>query len=95
MRSRKDRIDSNQPEIVEALRKIKGVTVELDKDDILVGYKGRTFWYEIKNPDKVGADGKIRQSALKDSQKKLLKTWTGHYRVVWDVQQILDELKEV
>lgn len=88
----KKKIDANQKSIVEALRKIPGVTVALDHDDVLVGYKGKTFWYEVKNPDVIGKDGVVRDSAKKESQKKLESSWTGHYRIVWNLDQILDEI---
>ena len=86
-------IDKNQPEIVKELRKIPGVQVELNHDDILVGYNGMTFWYELKNEDSVSKKtGKIRQSAKKESQIKLENEWTGHYRIVSSLQEILDDL---
>lgn len=34
------RSDANQPEIVKALRKIPGVTVQVGMDDILIGRNG-------------------------------------------------------
>jgi len=86
------KVDSNQPCIVKDLRSIPGVTVETDHDDIIVGFRGATYWYEIKSPSEVARSGKIRQSALKPSQKKLLRDFTGHYRVVWSLGQILDDL---
>ena len=86
------KVDSNQPTIVKALRGIPGVTVELGHDDILVGYRGYTLRFELKSPELVGRDGKVRTSAIKDSQNKLLKEFTGHYRIVWDVEQIVDDL---
>jgi len=86
------KIDNNQPEIVKELRK-RGYSVEVNHDDILVGYRGKTYWYEIKEPQLVSTKtGEIRPSALKDSQKILLESYKGHYRVVWDVQQIIDEI---
>ena len=48
------KIDANQLQIVKDLRKVRGVTVETQKDDLLVGYKGRTYWFELKNPNVVG-----------------------------------------
>ncbi|KKK84038.1 hypothetical protein LCGC14_2787400, partial [marine sediment metagenome] len=45
------KIDSNQREIVKSLRKIPGITVELNHHDFLLGYKGKTYWFEIKNSD--------------------------------------------
>jgi hypothetical protein len=87
------KIDANQPAIVKALRAIPGVTVQLGMDDILVGYNGITYWFEIKEPEKVSKKtGKILDSAIKPSQMKLLDTWTGHYSIVWSLGQILTEL---
>lgn len=87
------KIDKNQPEIVKALRAIPGVTVELSHDDILVGYKGRTFWYEIKEPGAVSkTTGEILESEKKTSQIKLEAEWKGHYKIVWNVDQIINEL---
>jgi hypothetical protein len=87
------KIDENQPDIVKTLRSIPGVTVELNHDDILVGYKGVTYWFEIKDPAKtLNKDGTYRKGAIKPSQKKLLKEWTGHYEVVNSIDQILKTL---
>jgi len=91
MRAKK--IDKNQASIVAALRKIPGVTVALDHDDILVGYRGYTLWYEIKDPALVGKDDKIQPSKIKKSQKKLQEEWRGHYRIVWDIEQIIYDLE--
>lgn len=89
-RRRKDKIDANQPAIVEALRKIAGVSVQVDHDDILVGRQGKTYWFEIKDPEKLlKQDGTFRKGEIKDSQQDLLDTWTGHYEVVWELDQIL------
>lgn len=77
------RIDDNQPEIVKALRKLVGVSVELDKDDLLVGYKGATYWIEVKTGPK---------AKIKDSQKKLLEEWQGHYCICWTAEQVMYEI---
>ena len=77
------KIDANQPEIVKELRKKSGVTVALDKDDILVGYEGQTYWIEIKTGPK---------AKLRESQKKLLNEWGGHYAICWNVDQVLYEI---
>ncbi len=87
------KIDNNQQGIVKALRKIPGVTVEVSHDDILLGYQGKTYWYEIKNPDCVSPKtGEVQPSKIKPSQKKLLATWTGHYKIVWKIEQILADI---
>lgn len=79
---RHKRIDANQPEIVKELRKI-GYSVELGHDDILVGHKGRTYWYEIKTGPK--AD-------IKPSQTKLLKEYKGHYKIAWSTEMIIKDI---
>ncbi len=90
---RNAKIDNNQNAIVKALRKLLGVTVQVEHDDILVGHKGKTYWYEIKSPDAVSKKtGKINDSFLKPSQIKLLKEWRGHYKIVWSIEQILEDL---
>lgn len=87
------KIDANQPDIVKDLRKIKGVTVELNHDDILVGYKGITYWYEIKTPESVSKQtGLILESAKKPSQIRLEKEWKGHYRIVSNIDEILSDI---
>ena len=88
------KIDANQPGIVSDLRKL-GYSVELNKDDILVGVNNRTFWYEIKEPDAISKiTGLPRPSEIKDSQNKLLETWKGHYKIVWTTQMIIDDISE-
>lgn len=87
------RIDANQPDIVKALRDIAGVSVYLDVDDILVGYHGKSYWYEIKDPEKVfNKDMTFKKGAIKPSQEKLLAEWTGHYKIVWSLDMILEDM---
>lgn len=87
------KVDANQAGIVKALRKIPGVSVQVGMNDILVGYKKRNFWIEIKEPRHVSTvTGQVRPSEIKPSQKKLLKEWAGHYAICWDLDQILDEI---
>ena len=75
--------DKNQPEIVKELRKVPGLTVETGHDDILVGYNGQTYWYEIKETPK---------STVKDTQYKLAKEWTGSYRFAFSARDILQDI---
>ena len=82
---RAKRVDANQPDIVKSLRTIPGVSVELDHDDLLVGYKGRTYWFELK-------DGKPAPSQIKPDQYRIWETFTGHYKIVWTLEQILEDL---
>jgi len=92
-RNRPDKPDANQNDIVKALRKIPGVTVELGHDDILVGYKGKTYWYEIKNPDtRSKKTGKILDSKKKKHQIELENGWEGHYKLITDLNEILEDI---
>ncbi len=87
------KVDANQSDIVADLRSIPGVTVALDHDDLFIGYRGRNYWFEVKNPDTVSpVTGEPWPSALKKSQVDLRKTWAGHYSVVWTLEQILIEI---
>lgn len=85
--------DINQSDIVAALRKIPGVSVAVNHDDILVGYRGKTYWYEIKSSGAVSRrSGLIKASAKQKSQKKLEINWTGHYEIVSNLEQVLIDI---
>lgn len=87
------RADENEPAIIKALLQISGVTVEKGHDDILVGYKGKTYWYEIKDPAKVfNKDGSFKKGAIKPSQERIRDTFTGHYKIVWSLDMILEDM---
>lgn len=89
-RKSSNRSDENQDEIVKSLLKIHGVSVEKGHDDILVGYKGKNYWIEIKNPETISnVTGKPRPTAIKKSQYKIMETWRGQYDIVWTLDQIL------
>jgi hypothetical protein len=71
------RADKNQPEIVDALRKVGATVQHLHKvgegcPDILVGFRGRNFLFEIKH-------GK---GQLNEDQKKWHIGWRGDVYVV-------------
>ena len=87
------RTDENQGDIVEALRQIFGLTVETDHDDIFVGYKGFNYWYELKSDRAISKrTGKVKESSKQKSQKKLSKTWKGHYKIVSTLDEILKDI---
>ena len=86
--------DDNEKSIVSALRKIPGVSVQTDVNDILIGYCGTNYWIEIKNPnevDKAGVPYKKNNKTYK-KQKNLLEHWTGHYRICSTLDQVLAEI---
>lgn len=86
-----NKTDVNESDIVAALRAIPGCCVETGHDDILVGYKGRNYWFEIKNPDEVDRNGKPykRNNNTYKRQTSLANEWTGHYEIVTGIDQIL------
>ena len=57
-----------------------------------MGFKGKTYWFELKNPDTVGKDGKIRETAIKKDQKRIRASFTGHYEIVSSLDEILKTL---
>lgn len=84
--------DANQIAIVDTLRRL-GISVAVEHDDILVGWRGFTYWFEIKRPDMVSKlTGEFYKNAIKPSQQKLLREWAGHYSIVTTVEEILEEI---
>lgn len=83
-RRRKDRVDNNQQQIVKELREY-GYCVEVGHDDILVGHYGKTYWYEIK--------AKPRSKIQKD-QTRLLDNFSGHYKIAWNAQMIINDIEK-
>ena len=81
------RIDSNQSDIVKKLKQI-GVSVALDHDDILCGYRGKTYWFELKESE---AASKVKSKTVK-AQHELAETWRGHYKIVWSLDMILEDM---
>jgi len=86
------RVDNNQKEIVKELRKF-GATVAhthiIGKGfpDIVVGYSGNNFLFEIKEP---GAREK-----LTDKEKVWLNAWLGQSEVIENSQEAIEIIKEV
>jgi hypothetical protein len=84
-------VDSNQAEIVEALRGIDGVSVlslaPIGKGcpDIAVGWRGFNFFFEIKNPERSPSDNpgpEARQQAFRDK-------WHGQVQRVTSLKEII------
>lgn len=89
----KAKVDANQQKIIKDLRKLPGVSTEVGYNDLLVGFMGITFWYELKNPDKISKKTKkLIKSAKTDTQKDLDKTWTGHRKYVTTFEEILADI---
>jgi hypothetical protein len=76
---RDSKTDTNQAEIVKALRQIGCFVLPThqlkDAFDILVCYRGKTFIIEIKNPDYLPKeyDRERLEKALSDGEKKCME----------------------
>ena len=91
---RANRVDANQTQIIETLRAcgayVRVVTMGDGVPDLLVGYRGYTLLFEVK-------DGKKPPSAreLTPAEAKFFKEWTGGMlAVVNSVEEALDILKK-
>jgi hypothetical protein len=76
------RVDGNQPEIVKALRAIGASVLHLHQlkncFDLLVGYRGRTFVIEVKDPAQPPSARK-----LTPGEEEFRRTWRGSpYHIV-------------
>jgi len=85
------RVDNNQDEIVKALEKFGASVMSLTQvkygcPDLVVGFRGKNYLIEIKNPKTSGK--------LTEAQKRFIKKWPAPIYVVYDVQQALDVVME-
>lgn len=90
---RKARKDGNHVEIVMMLRQIPGVTVTDTAAlgdgfvDIVVGFRGRNYLFEIKDGSKPPS-----QRKLTDDEKEWHRKWTGRAEVVKSFDEILKSI---
>jgi hypothetical protein len=84
------KVDSNQPTIVKQLRQIPGISVAHTHivgegyPDLVIGYKGKNFLCEIKDPEKPPSARK-----LTPDEEKFHAKWTGQVAVVETITDIL------
>jgi Holliday junction resolvase len=88
-----NRIDANQNQIVDAMRKAGAVVRIISQGDgipdLLVGYKGYTILMEVKDGDKVPSARK-----LTEAEQKFFDDWRGGMlAVVNSVEEALEILK--
>lgn len=80
------RKDENEKEIVEKLRAIGASVLHLDSGtDILVGYKGMNFLFEIKP---------TRKYKLTPREEKFVFGWRGHLEIVHTFEFILASMQQ-
>jgi len=79
------RTDNNQAEIVRQLNQIPGVQCDVigKPVDLVIGYRGRNFFVEIKRPDKIN-----QPSAYTKAQREWIKNWPGQVRVASSFDEI-------
>ena len=92
MRAR--RIDANQNEVVDALRRLGAsvwVTSSLGNGfpDIVVGSRGRNFFLELKDGTRPPSEQK-----LTDAEREFFQTWRGHVVVVRSVEEAIAAVYE-
>ena len=90
------RVDENQKAIVADLRKgMPTASVAVTSDagdgfpDLVVGWRGRTFLYEVKNPDKPPS-----KRSLTTAQELFHAAWKGHIKVVHSAVEIAADIAE-
>ncbi len=84
------KVDANHPQIVKELRKLKGVTVRSVATiknflDIIVGYDGKNYLFEIKDPSKP-----LSQRKLTEGEQKFMDEWTGQADLALTSQDIIE-----
>lgn len=84
------RADSNQPDIVKALREIGAAVVPTHTagqgfPDLVVAYGGRTLLLEVKDPTKP-----LRDQRLTPAQKIFHEAWTGEIHIVFTPEQAIE-----
>ncbi len=88
------RTDTNQSEIVTALKSLPGLRVQslaaigAGCPDLLVGYRGRTFLLEVKDGAKVPSARLLTRAEIEWHM-----AWTGQVAVVETVEQALEIVK--
>lgn len=85
-------VDANQPAVVAALRAAGASVQHLHEvgegcPDLLVGFEGKNFLVEVKNPA-VGGE-------LNDEQRKWHRTWRGQVTVLTSEPQAFDFVRQL
>lgn len=90
---KRGRTDANQRGIVERLRDIPGVTVQVLSavgggcPDLLVAYRGLNLLLEVKDGSRPPSERR-----LTPEQEEWHRTWTGHRAVVTSFEQACEAI---
>ena len=86
------RTDDNHRDVVDEFRKVMPEATLFDASgagrgfpDCVVGWKSRTFLFEIKNPDRTA-------SKKTPAQVKFFAEWQGHAAVVYSAAEMCAEI---
>lgn len=87
--AKRNTADSNQPEIVEGLRKFGASVFHAGNvgagfPDIVVGYNGQNYLMEIKT----------EKGELSDSQKLFIEKWFGKVYVIRSLSRAIEIIRE-
>ena len=93
MPRRAARVDANQSEIVDDLRKVGCSIQHLHKEgmgcpDLCVGWRGRNFLFEVKDPSKPPSERR-----LTEMQERWQATWAGQVSVIHSAEDALNIMK--
>jgi len=86
------RVDENQKAIAQALRQAGASVAECHAvgagfPDLCVGWQGKTYLIEVKNPAKPKS-----QRQLTDAQVRWHNEWRGHVAVVETIREALESI---
>jgi hypothetical protein len=87
------RKDLNQKNIEKELRRLNITFIDISNfgggvGDILIGYHGVNYLFEIKNPDRSPSGLKLTKA-----EAEFNNTWQGQYKIVTNIYEILKTIK--
>lgn len=74
------RRDANEADIIKTLRQLGCTVIQSDVVDLIVGYRGHSFIFEVKT----------EKGKLEPSQEKLLAEWRGQYDIIRNTTDALN-----
>lgn len=88
----RSKVDANQPKLVAQIRKL-GATVKVVSQlkrfcDIVVGYQGKNYLIEIKDPDKPPSQRKLTPDEIDFHME-----WEGQIDVVHTIEDVIKILE--
>lgn len=79
------RVDNNQHELVQALRKIGAKVYHIRKPlDLLVGYRGKNILVEVKRPEKKGHADEFTKE-----EKDFIDGWSGQVAICYTIEEAI------